>query len=62
MAFKEYGQYDGIGLADLVRRKHVSARELLDEAITRSSAPGRTEYRQFAPRPTKLSLIPELGR
>jgi amidase len=37
MAFKEYGQYDGIGLADLVRRKQVSARELLDEAIARTA-------------------------
>ena len=25
MAFKEYGNYDGIGLADLVRKKQVSA-------------------------------------
>src|SRR6202521_498512 len=37
MAFREYGQYDGIGLADLVRRKQVSARELLDEAIARTA-------------------------
>ncbi len=32
MAFKEYGSFDGIGLADLVRTKQVSAEELLDEA------------------------------
>src|SRR5580658_3422071 len=37
MAFREYGNYDGIGLADLVRRKQVSARELFDEAITRTA-------------------------
>jgi amidase/6-aminohexanoate-cyclic-dimer hydrolase len=37
MAFKEYGSYDGIGLADLVRTKQVSARELLDEAIARTA-------------------------
>jgi amidase len=37
MAFREYGSYDGIGLADLVRTKQVSAGELLDEAITRTA-------------------------
>ena len=37
MAFKEYGNYDGIGLADLVRKKQVSAMELLDEAIVRTA-------------------------
>ena len=37
MAFKEYGDYDAVGLADLVRRKQVSARELLDEAIARTT-------------------------
>jgi amidase len=37
MAFKEYGSYDGIGLADLVRTKQVSARDLLDEAIARTA-------------------------
>src|SRR3984885_5470596 len=37
MAFREYGDYDGVGLADLVRKKQVSARELLDEAITRTA-------------------------
>src|SRR4030088_2881437 len=36
MAFKEYGSYDGLGLADLVRTKQLSARELLDEAIART--------------------------
>jgi amidase len=35
MSFKEYGNYDGVGLADLVRKKEVSAQELLDEAIAR---------------------------
>jgi amidase/6-aminohexanoate-cyclic-dimer hydrolase len=37
MAFKEYGNYDGVGLADLVRKKQVSATELLDEAIARTA-------------------------
>jgi amidase/6-aminohexanoate-cyclic-dimer hydrolase len=37
MAFSEYGNYDGIGLADLVRKKQVSAGELLDEAIARTA-------------------------
>jgi amidase len=36
MAIKEYGKYDGVGLADLVRTKQVSASELLDEAIART--------------------------
>jgi amidase/6-aminohexanoate-cyclic-dimer hydrolase len=37
MTFKEYGDYDGVGLADLVRKKQVSATELLDEAIARTA-------------------------
>jgi amidase/6-aminohexanoate-cyclic-dimer hydrolase len=37
MAFSEYGDYDAIGLADLVRKKQVSAGELLDEAIARTA-------------------------
>ena len=37
MAFKEYGGYDGMGLAELVRKKQVSARELLDETIARTT-------------------------
>jgi amidase len=37
MGFSEYGNYDGIGLADLVRKKQVSAGELLDEAIDRTA-------------------------
>jgi amidase len=37
MSFKEYGNYDGVGLADLVRKKQVSAGELLDEAIARTT-------------------------
>ncbi len=38
MAFNEYGDYDAIGLADLVRGGAVSARELIDEAIRRAEA------------------------
>src|ERR1044071_7477876 len=37
MAFKEYGNYDAVGLADLVRKKQVSPKELLDEAIARTA-------------------------
>ena len=37
MTFREYGSYDGIGLAELVRKKQVSPKELLDEAIARTA-------------------------
>ena len=37
MAFKEYGNYDAVGLAELVRSKEVTPKELLDEAITRTT-------------------------
>ena len=33
--FPEYDQYDGLGLADLVRRKEVLPGELVEEAIGR---------------------------
>lgn len=36
MAFKDYGGYDAVGLADLVRKKDVTPGELLDEAIART--------------------------
>lgn len=36
MAFAEYDRYDGIGLAELVRKGEVSASELLEEAIARA--------------------------
>src|SRR5258707_1393743 len=36
MTIKEYDSTDGLGLADLVRTKQVSPRELLDEAIART--------------------------
>ncbi|MGH8597021.1 MAG: amidase, partial [Gammaproteobacteria bacterium] len=36
MAFDEYDQYDALGLAELVRTKQISAREVLDEAIRRA--------------------------
>ena len=35
---KEYGDYDALGLAELVRTKQVSAGELLDAALTRAEA------------------------
>src|SRR5690349_2775801 len=37
MAFKEYGNYDAVGLAELVRKKVVSPTDLLDEAIARTA-------------------------
>ncbi|HEY1721088.1 MAG TPA: amidase family protein [Magnetospirillaceae bacterium] len=36
MAFSEYEQHDALGLAELVRKRQVSASELLDEAIARA--------------------------
>ena len=38
MPFKEYGDYDGVGLAELVRANQVSAREVVDAAIERAEA------------------------
>ncbi|MDB5630454.1 MAG: Amidase [Tardiphaga sp.] len=38
MAFKDYDDYDALGLAELVATKQVSAGELLDEAIARTEA------------------------
>jgi len=35
MAFSEYAKYDGLGLAELVAKKQVSAAELVEEAIAR---------------------------
>ncbi|HUR41158.1 MAG TPA: amidase [Verrucomicrobiae bacterium] len=36
--FKEYGEYDALGLAELVRQKQVTAPELLEAAIARAEA------------------------
>ena len=33
MSPEEYASYDGLGLADLVRRREVSRLELVDQAI-----------------------------
>ena len=33
--FKDYGKYDGLGLADLVKTKRVKPGELVEEAISR---------------------------
>lgn len=38
MAFAEYANYDGLGLADLVRKGKIKPIELVDEAITRAEA------------------------
>jgi amidase len=35
MTFSDYSKYDGLGLAELVRKKKVSPGELVEEAITR---------------------------
>jgi len=35
MTFTDYGKYDGLGLAELVRKKKVSPAELVEEAIKR---------------------------
>ena len=35
MAFNEYAKYDGLGLAELVAKKEVTATELVEEAIAR---------------------------
>jgi Asp-tRNA(Asn)/Glu-tRNA(Gln) amidotransferase A subunit family amidase len=35
MAFSDYGDYDALGLAELVRARQVSAQELLEEALVR---------------------------
>jgi amidase len=37
MVFSEYGNFYAMGLADLVRKKQVTPRELLDEAIARTA-------------------------
>ena len=37
-AFREYATYDGLGLAELVRRKEVTPAELLDAALERIAA------------------------
>ena len=34
--FKEYDQYDGVGLGELVQKREISPEELLEEAITRT--------------------------
>lgn len=36
MSFKEYGEYDAVGLAELVRTRQLAPQELLDEAVSRS--------------------------
>ncbi|MET0389796.1 MAG: amidase [Polyangiales bacterium] len=37
MSFAEYDRYDGLGLAELVRTRQVSASELLEEALARTT-------------------------
>src|SRR5260370_28574114 len=37
MAFREYGNYDGVGVAELVRGKQITPKELLEEAVARTA-------------------------
>jgi amidase len=37
MAFREYGNFDAVGLAELVRKRQVRPEELLDEALARTA-------------------------
>jgi len=37
MPLTDYGAFDALGLAELVRRREVTAAELLDEAIARAA-------------------------
>ena len=37
-SFKEYGDFDAVGLAEIVRKKHATPTELLDAAIERLEA------------------------
>ena len=36
MSFAEYDRYDGLGLAELIADRKISAREVVDEAIARA--------------------------
>jgi len=36
--FTEYDQFDGLGLAEQVREKNISPKELCEEAISRAEA------------------------
>ena len=38
MPFSDYARYDGLGLAELVREKRVTARELIEAALARADA------------------------
>ncbi|HAJ47559.1 MAG TPA: 6-aminohexanoate hydrolase, partial [Alphaproteobacteria bacterium] len=38
MSFREYSSYDGLALAEMVRRRHVTALEVIDAAIARAEA------------------------
>jgi hypothetical protein len=42
--FVEYEKYDALGLADPVRRREVTAEELLEAAIARSVYTGAPQY------------------
>ncbi len=61
MAFKEYGDYDAVGLAELVRKKQVSPRELLDEAIART-AKARSANQRGRRQTLRLCRTPDRAR
>ncbi|MEO0883167.1 MAG: amidase [Pseudomonadota bacterium] len=52
---RDYTDYDGLGLAELVRRGDVTAAELLDEAVSRANA-AQKELNCFA------NLFPHIGQ
>ena len=52
---EDYGEYDALGLADLVRRKKVSPQELLDAALSRAEA-AQAELNCFS------ALFPQIAR
>jgi len=54
MASREYGSYDGMGLAELVRKKAGQRQGLLDEAIARFRLAAQLEHE----RPWKRKLPP----
>jgi amidase len=63
MPFADYTRYDGLGLAELVRRKDVSPQELLDAAIERIEAHNpalnaviRTRYAQAREEAARVDL------
>ena len=57
MKVEEFASYDGLGLAGLVRRGEVSAREVLDAAIARVEACNPTLNAVIAPLYDQAQLL-----